>query len=434
MKKPEPNPSEREARIQRILREVEKQLRQSLPAPDQPLEKTEREAHDLGRKVGEIIERESLAPLDGGYVGARTRCRCGGTARYVAEYRRQIVTLNGVCSLVRAYYYCSACRAGFCPLDVRLELGRSQTSVGVRALATRFASYLPFAKAAQELEGVTGIRLAARTLEREAEAVGAALGQEWEQCEQQLWARGVGRPARRPAQLHVTMDGAYLFVEGEWKEARSLAVYERRPEGGVAHAQYYASLENSVAFGRRARTVAARAGVFHCRQVAVVADGAEWIWQEAAKHFPHAVEILDLWHVLEHLWAVARAGWGETAAEWVAEQKERLLANGVSAVIGEIERWQPQSEEARDLQRRTVNYLRLHTPRMQYQTFREEGFHIGSGVAEASCKHVIQARLKGAGMRWSYEGAGAMLHVRAAWCSTGPTDFVSAARQATLFS
>src|SRR5262245_44292905 len=118
------------------------------------------------------------------------------------------------------------------------------------------------------------------------------------------------------------MDGAYVFVAGEWREARSLAIYERRPGGGVAPAQYYASLENSVAFGRRARTVAAQAGVFHCRHVAVVADGAEWNWQEAAKHFPHAVEILDLWHVLEHLWAVARAWWGEEAAgEWVAQQQ-----------------------------------------------------------------------------------------------------------------
>jgi hypothetical protein len=435
MKKPDPRPADREARIQRILREVEKKLRQSLPEPDQPLEQSERETQKLGRDIGEIIERENLASLDSGYLGSKTCCPCGSVARYVTDAPRQIVTLNGVRSLVRAHYYCSLCRTGFCPLDRRLGLGRSHNSVGVRALAARFSTYLPFAKAAEELEVVTGIHLSARTVEREAHAVGAALSQHWEAREQQLWAHGTPRPERVPAQLHVTMDGAYVFVGGEWKEAKSLAVYERCKEGGVARAQYYASLEGSVAFGRRARTVAAHAGVFHCRKVGVVADGADWIWQEAAKHFPHAVEILDFWHVLEHLWTVARAWMSEEAAsEWIERQKEKLLANGVREVIGEIEAWEPRSEAGRDLKRRTVNYLRGHERRMQYQTFREEGYHIGSGVAEASCKQVIQARLKGSGMRWSPEGAAAMLQLRAAWCSTGRTDFVSAARQAASLS
>src|SRR5262249_11271502 len=123
MKKPNAARAAREARLQRILREVGKQLRQSLPEPDQSLEQTEREDYDVGRGVGEIIERESLAPLDGGSVGSHTRCPCGGAARYVAEYPRQMVTLNGVCSLVRAYYYCADCRGGCCPLDARLGLG-----------------------------------------------------------------------------------------------------------------------------------------------------------------------------------------------------------------------------------------------------------------------------------------------------------------------
>jgi hypothetical protein len=435
MKKPDPRPADREARIQRILREVEKKRRHSLPDPDQPREQSERETQKLGRDLGEIIERENLASLDTGYLGSRTRCPCGGIARYVAEAPRQVVTVHGVRSLVRAHYYCSACRAGFCPLDGRLGLGKSHHSVGVRALAARFSTYLPFAKAAEEREIVTGIRLSARTVEREAHAVGAALSTQWEAREQQLWARGTPRPDRVPAQLHVTMDGAYVFVGGEWKEAKSLAIYERRPEGGVAHAQYYASLEGSGAFGRRARTVAARAGLFHCRKVGVVADGADWIWQEAAKHFPQAVEILDFWHVIEHLWTVARAWMSEEAAgEGVGRQKERLLAHGVGEVIGEVEAWEPRSEEGRDLKRRTVNYLRTHPRRRQYQTYREQGYHIGSGVAEASCKTVVQARLKGAGMRWSPEGAAAMLQLRAAWCSTGRTDFISAARQATLLS
>ena len=63
---------------------------------------------------------------------------------------RQRVTLNGSRRLKRAYYPCAACRKGFAPLDRPLQIGRGERSVGVRALAARFASYLPFEKAAEE--------------------------------------------------------------------------------------------------------------------------------------------------------------------------------------------------------------------------------------------------------------------------------------------
>jgi hypothetical protein len=116
------------------------------------------------------------------------------------------------------------------------------------------------------------------------------------------------------------------------------------------------------------------------------------------------------------------------------EQVERLLKDEVSQVITAVAQWEAQRAEDTDLRRRTENYLRQHEHRMSYQTFREAGFHIGSGVIEASGKSVIQARMKGAGMRWGDRGADAMLHLRAAFCSTGSTDFLDAARRATLLS
>ena len=139
---------------------------------------------------------------------------------------------------------------------------------------------------------------------------------------------------------------------------------------------------------------------------------------------------------MEHVWEVARSRFGEESAaqEWIDRQQERLLEDRVREVIEAIEEWETTSAEEAEVQRRVGNYLRHHEPRMKYKTYREQGFHIGSGVAEAACKSVVQARLKGTGMRWSEKGADAMLHVRAAWCSTGRTDFLEAARHATLVS
>lgn len=436
MKQPEPGPKEREAQIQRILAQIEQRLRQSLPNGRQPLEKTEREVVEIGQQIREIIEEELLAPLDGGYLGPQTSCRCGQPARYVADYERQVVTLNGERRFHRAYYHCAGCQQGFCPLDQLLALGRSQSSVGVRALVARFGSYLPQRQAAQELAAVTGIRLSPSTIAAEETAVGQALEAEWAAAEQRLWAGKALRPAARPPRLQISLDGVMVPIGREWQEAKLGVAYQPRPEGGVETAAYYATLAGSTAFGRRLRTLAQQAGVDYCPAVAVVADGAAWIWQEVAKHFPRAVEILDYYHALEHLWAVGRACLTDEAAvqQWITGVQERLLHDQVRGIIREIARWKPLTAVAAEVQQREVNYLRTHEHRMYYHTFREQGFHIGSGVVEAGCKSVVQARLKGTGMRWSAAGAEAMLHLRAAWCSTGATDFTRAARRAACAS
>jgi hypothetical protein len=57
-----------------------------------------------------------------------------------------------------------------------LQLGRDPHSAGVRALAARFASYLSEREAAAELAALARIPISARSVQREAEAVRAALG------------------------------------------------------------------------------------------------------------------------------------------------------------------------------------------------------------------------------------------------------------------
>jgi uncharacterized protein UPF0236 len=437
MKRPEPKQpaeSEREARIQRILQEIEKKLRTSLPDPEQTLEQIEQEVVEIGEEIREVIERESVAPWGTGYLGSHTPCACGQAARYVAAYRRQIVTLNGVLRLARAYYYCEACRKGFCPLDRQRGIGRSQSSVGVRALAARFGSYLPFEKAAEEMALVTGVRLSARTVAREARAVGEALMQEWQEREARLFAGQAPTPSEKPKQAHVEMDGVQVPIGKGWQEAKIGTVFETGADGKVKGTRYYATLAKAEPFGRRMRTLGREAGLAYCPKLAGVGDGAEWIWQEMAKHFPQAVPILDFYHVMEHLWVGARACLREEPAqrEWIHAQAERLLRDEVKSVIAEIEAWEPTSMEASEVQRKLGNYLREHQAMLTYQSFRREGYHIGSGVAEASCKNVVQARVKGVGMRWSEPGAGAMLHLRAAVCSAGRTDFLAPARRATI--
>ncbi|NKB23031.1 MAG: hypothetical protein GKR87_01260 [Kiritimatiellae bacterium] len=64
-------------------------------------------------------------------------------------------------------------------------------------------------------------------------------------------------------------------------------------------------------------------------------------------------------------------------------------------------------------------YFENNAKRMQYKTFRETGYFIGSGVVEAGCKTVVGQRAKQSGMFWSVQGAQCVLSLRC--CIAGDT-------------
>lgn len=428
---PVATPQEREEQIRRLVRAYEQQLRQALPTGPQTLEQIERKADEIGQAVKQRIQKEVSAAQGTGYKGRVFACACGKPARYVADYTRCVVTLHGTVPLSRAYYHCSACKQGFCPLDNVLQLGASQCSVSAQALICRFAAFLPFATAARELRVVCGLDVSASTVRRVAVEVGKQMQKQWTQHDPRQDTSAQEEAAPRPKQLHVTCDGVMLHVNGVWREAKIGAAYQKAQTGGLVQAAYYATLSKSPVFGKRLHRLAQQQGAENCRQVAVIADGAEWIWQEAGKYFATRVQILDFYHACQHLWQVAHARYGEgseAAATWMQRQQARLHANQAGWVLRDITQWQPTTHAHQEVQRKVAQYLRTHLRRMRYATFEQAGYHIGSGVAEAACKNVIQARFKQAGMRWKEPTAEAMLHLRTAWCNTQQADFTDAAR------
>lgn len=56
---------------------------------------------------------------------------------------------------------------------------------------------------------------------------------------------------------------------------------------------------------------------------------------------------------------------------------------------------------------------------MDYASFKEQGFPIGSGQ-EGMNKYVIGSRLKRSGMHWSEQGAAGMAALRAQTCAKHP--------------
>ena len=136
-----------------------------------------------------------------------------------------------------------------------------------------------------------------------------------------------------------------------------------------------------------------------------------------AHHFPDAVEIVDWYHAVEHLWVVANACYGQgslKAKNWVARNKARLMEDGADRVISSIKQWKPDAEDHIKIKRENLHYFTTNHYRMMYATFKLNGFYIGSGSVESACKQYGHGRLKGAGMRWKKPGIEAIAHLRSA--------------------
>lgn len=148
-------------------------------------------------------------------------------------------------------------------------------------------------------------------------------------------------------------------------------------------------------------------------------DGEAGLWQMQSEWLPRAIGILDLFHVTERLWDVAHCFVGENrraAEEFVTHRLRMLLEGQVGYVIGGLRR-RLKDADLPDEKARTVNdcigYFENNRDHMRYDEYLAAGYPIGSGVAEGACRHLVKDRMEQTGMRWSVNGAQAMLHLRA---------------------
>jgi hypothetical protein len=155
------------------------------------------------------------------------------------------------------------------------------------------------------------------------------------------------------------------------------------------------------------------------RPVICLMDGERALGEAQAVYFPEAVGVRDLFHVLERLWSVAHCFHteGSDAAKVFVEERLRDLLQGrVGYVIGGLRRRLKAEEltsERRKVVRSAPEYLGNNKAHMRYDEYLAAGYPIGSGVAEGACRHLVKDRMEQTGMRWTVEGAQAMLHIRA---------------------
>jgi hypothetical protein len=397
----------------------------------------------LGRLLGVVLER--ALGLDQPAAG-RLRSGCPGCGRRRTPHawrRRELLTVCGAAAIRRPYYYCAPCRRGWVPADAALGVGPYQElSVGLRAWAAWLGALEPPRRAARVLEELAGVAVAPETVRQEATAAGLALADDGQRQAATVERTGEAAAAVEapPGMLVVEADGVLVRYLDGWHEAKVGLVAGCRP--GEPHRleapSYVAARGTPEQFGPLWLAEAARRGALEVLaweggiagpnlallpEVVVLGDGAPWIWTLAAEHFGRRTEIVDWYHAAEHLWAPGRALYGATGphtATWVRRAQAVLWHRGAERLLPHLQRTRAAGAEAAEALRLARGYFRTNAQRMAYPTFRAQGLPVGSGAVESAAKHVVQQRLKRAGMRWGTAGGQALLALCAHVASDRP--------------
>jgi hypothetical protein len=421
---------------------------------------------DLGRKLFQCRINQSREKAAGKRVG-----ECGHE-QHLVDYRiKQILTMMGKVEFKRAYYQCQQekepkgekedekqhCSAR-APADQVWGIDQRRTTPGVQEAIGYLCARLTFQEAAETFSRFLPLKMTARQAQNLMEPVGKAVAEQEEKVLKALFEQAAQKQSSEQEQqellalksierLYIEMDGIMERLRrgsiemAEKEKKRKGDVYRELKVGVIFEAErgrerselapevwvdtpkqnsmrYVARRTARGDFDQLLYGLARQSGLEQAKQVVILGDGALWIWKQAEEHFPGAVQIVDLYHAQEHVWQVARAVYGPQteAAELWAKGACDLLVHGhiekLVAAITALPPIAPDPGESRSVPEKAIDYFTANAERMRYPTFRAQGMHVGSGIAEAACKTVVATRLKRSGMRWTPGGLDTLLPLR----------------------
>ena len=170
---------------------------------------------------------------------------------------------------------------------------------------------------------------------------------------------------------------------------------------------FVGAIESSAEFGPRIYAEALRRGLEQAPKVVVLADGARYNWEIAARYFPDAVWIVDLYHArerLNHLCHLLKPDGGHSLSHLQTCWRTMLDEGRVDNIILYAEMMMPKRGKRRKEIEKELGYFKNNAARMDYAEYRKQGLFVGSGVVEAGCKIVIGKRLKTVGHAMDGQG------------------------------
>jgi hypothetical protein len=162
-------------------------------------------------------------------------------------------------------------------------------------------------------------------------------------------------------------------------------------------------------------------------KVILLCDGAKEMWNLLDVEFTKApfdvkgmvvARLIDFWHAVEKLAAAAKVIADRDEAKPMLARWKLLLRNTSTArvtILAELIASGKEDVQVGDEKpvHDAITYLTNNGERMDYASARRNGLPIGSGSVEATCKSLVNVRMKRPGSRWKNRTGEHILHLRA---------------------
>lgn len=400
------------------------------------LSEIEKTSRTLLQEIGQQAISQVIQATETVYPES-VQCQKGHEMTYQRMRSARLHTVHGWCKVKRRYYLCEACHKGKSPLDERLGLRPNRPSQELEKLMALTAVQLPYGKASDLFKALMLIEVSEPSLSKAAQQMGQRVIDQEERSQvranDQVYLREIKRESHPPLRLYGSIDAAKVQIreaEGhQWRDLKLAAWFTARgkpptkPEGAwqiqAENIHYYADIAQAKLFGQ----LLWGSGVDHlahlAKELIFLGDGAEWIWNLVAEHFPKAIQILDWFHASEHLMPVAQAAFESVAEQdaWVSTMKQLMWDGEIDQLIAHCR--QLASVSTAKIIGTTATYFENHRNRMRYDYFRSQGYQIGSGTIESAAKQIGIMRMKVPGASWNLENARRVAKARAAYLSDG---------------
>jgi hypothetical protein len=229
--------------------------------------------------------------------------------------------------------------------------------------------------------------------------------------------------------VEFSTDGLKINTVDGWREIRQSVISKRLPALPVPAEKWdqrplepptvrlaVCAIAHCDLIGSSWRRLAKLLGLPRGLKMSVIADGAKWIWDQAAKRFidQNAQWVVDVYHAMLYLFAAAAALGTEAAEQWVHARIIELIEMGGPVFIDHLKSTGPPepSPGGAAAWAKLLNYLNDNRDSLWYGQRLKEGLPIGSGLIEGGGKNTLARRLKINSARWRVQRAERMGAIR----------------------
>lgn len=369
-------------------------------------------------------------------------CACGKTASFKRCKEKQILSSIGHVAVPRRYYACRHCKAKQTPWEIWAGItGVHRVTPHARRMIVLAGSRCSFDEAERNLKELCHLTVSNDVVRRLCDEEGKSV-QRWMKDAPQ-----VGESfAKAPGVVEFSTDGLKVNTVEGWREIRQSVISKRTPGLAVPPERWddrpleapttrvaVCAIAHCDLIGAGWQRLVKTLGLPKDLEISILADGAKWIWDQAAKRFKGRPMqwVVDVYHVMLYLFAAASALGTEAAKQWVRQKVIELIEMGGPKFIEHLKATGPPCPPgeaaatatatataavtpapATDAWNKLLGYLSDNRDSLWYGQRLKAGLPIGSGLIEGAGKSTLARRLKINSARWRIRRAERMGAIR----------------------